>query len=292
MSVDTSNAFIVGGTSAVIGFGIAYFAYKKFISDRYGKGKKKQNSIFFWCGLIAMIAVGQGTGTILNQLISSAVSNTKINDDAIARGIITIFLYPALLAVVAFVLGLIFKKSSTNIVASETNKPAVVEHVSAASTATIRYKKAILASVFFAALAGGCYFMFGQEYFAKQWRFDVVECEVCEWKFETQKTECSTKTGLKHFTVYEDKVISFIKRSDGQTSVFQSPDEDGKCFFNVDGKFSFNCRSVSNSGNQLFENYKEFDGKENYKSKFIWHITMNNDVRKVEESNSTCKVKG
>lgn len=132
--------------------------------------------------------------------------------------------------------------------------------------------------------------------FTNNKKFDVVECESCKWTFKTQNMKCTTfgsgGAGLQHITVSEKKAISFSKLTDGTSKVTESPGTDEKCFFNANGKFSFNCTSVSAIDVQMFQSDREFDGKNSYRSNFKWYVTVAGEPRLAEESKLICKLKG
>jgi hypothetical protein len=291
MAVDSSNALLIGGASALIGFGLAYFTFKKFISDRYGKGKEKANTIYYWCGLIAMIAFGQGVGTVINEVLYSLINNSSINDDVIARGILTFIFYPGLLAIIALVVNKFFNTSSKiannelNLSQQPSNNPT--------NTSISFSKNQVLVVFAIVLIACGVFFFSNDNFsFAKEKKFVFSECESCEFDGVTQKTECKKITDLGHFTVYENKVISYIKKSDGSSNVSSSPANDDKCFFNANGKFSFNCTSMSGDQSQMFQSSKEFDGKQTYRSTWLWYILVGNTPKLAQDSKLTCKMKG
>ena len=97
MSLDSSNAMLVGGVSSIIGFGFSYYAFKKLISDKYSKGQEHSNSVYYWCGFLTMIAVGQGLTTVLNEVFFAISNDANIREEAIVRGIFTVVFFPIVL---------------------------------------------------------------------------------------------------------------------------------------------------------------------------------------------------
>ena len=104
MAVDTSNAFVVGGTSAVVCYGLAYLIFKKFISNNYGKGREGQSGVYYWCGFIALISFGHGLGTIVNELIFSVLTGASVRQEIVERGVFPLVAFPAFVAFIAFLI--------------------------------------------------------------------------------------------------------------------------------------------------------------------------------------------
>jgi hypothetical protein len=295
MSLDTTNAFVIGGASALAGFGLAYLAFKKFIADRYGKGKQDANPNYFWCGIIAMIAVGQGTGTILNEIGFSLTNNASINGNVIGRGVITVIFYPMLIALVAFIISK-FTKKKIEVVSSQPNFELKQNLNDATATVNSSSRNILLITITLGVALVGYVVYDGGLSFAKEKKFDVVECESCRWTFAEQNRTCKKFTagsnGLQHITVFENKVVSYSKRTDGTSGASESPGSDEKCIFNPNGKFSFNCQSITNDSIQMFQSTSEFDGKSSYQSTWKWYITVQGEPRLAEDSKLVCKMKG
>ena len=292
--MDTTNAFVIGGASALAGFGLAYLAFKKLISDKHGKGKHDANSTYFWCGLIAMIAVGQGIGTMLNEVLYSLTNNASINGDVVARGAITTIFYPLLMLLVAFIISKFTKKKIELPIVQQNFESKQSLSVETTSVNLLSRNNLLVAITFGIGIVGYVVYDNGL-LIAKEKKFDVVECESCWWKVTEPNTTCKKfsagSNGLQHITVFKNKVVTYSKRTDGTSGASESPGSDEKCIFNPNGKFSFNCQSITNTGTQMFDSKSEFDGKSSYQSSWKWYLIIQGEPKLAEDSKLVCKMK-
>ncbi len=293
MAVDSSNALLIGGASALIGFGLAYFTFKKFISDRYGKGKEKANTIYYWCGLIAMIAFGQGVGTVINEVLYSLINNSPINDDVIARGILTFIFYPGLLAIIALVVNK-FSSTSSKIANNELNLSQQPSSNSTNNSISFSKNQVLVVFAIVLIACGVFFFSNGNFSFAKEKKFDVANCEHCRWLADTKRFDCKNSDALRYIVVGAEKVQFFGVKEDKSIYVLEYPDAEMKCIINSNAKFSFACSSSTfDSQNvQKFESSREFDGSNTMQSNFKAYFIINGEAKLWNHDKTTCKMKG
>jgi hypothetical protein len=294
MAVDSSNALLIGGASALIGFGLAYFTFKKFISDRYGKGKEKANTIYYWCGLISIIAFGQGVSTVINEVLFSLINNSSINDDVLARGILTSIFYPALLAIIAVLINKFSsKKDSNNVI---TQSDLSVQSSPNLTTNSNGFSKTHVFITLVICLVGvGVYIFYNGNFSSKkEKKFDALNCEHCRWLVSTQKFECNPLPNLRYFVVGPEKIQIFGVKEDNSIAIQELPDADTKCIINSTAKYSFVCSSSSfdRQNTQKFESSKEFDGSNIYKSNFKSYFIINGENKLWNHDKTTCSMKG
>lgn len=274
MSVDSSNALIVGGASALISFGFAYFAFKKFISDKFGQGKEQANKLFYWCGLIAMIAVWQGLGTIFNEVLFAFTNNTSIRGDVVARGVVTLLFYPALLALVTF----IFSKFSKTL---EVKKFADKDHdvVSSPSVQTNSFhlsQKFIFFISTLAILIGGVYFFYNGNFsFSKEKTFTLSNCVNCSIDPVTMQNKCQDVDNWKFFKVSLDKIQVGVHLSDALKIIEHPRDSKEKCSIIHEKNFAFTCTSIDDESAILITSSSSFDGDGQFKSELNQLVKFN-----------------
>lgn len=102
MAVDVGSAVLISGVSTVLGFGASYLIFKKFVADKYAVGRAQENKIFYWMGFVAMLALGQSLGTIVNEILISISLGSQINGDKIFKGLIGAIFFPIVFALFAF----------------------------------------------------------------------------------------------------------------------------------------------------------------------------------------------
>ena len=289
MSTSLGEASILAALGGISGYAIAYYIFRKLISEKYNKKSQYSNKIYEWFGFLAMLAIGQGLSTIIIQILVFLISDFDVDINKIARGIVTLIVLPLFLLIFAVVLNTIYARSTLSIAKNQkTPSKPIVKIFS--EFVFLKNKAFFLTSIIIFILIS-CYFLFGEKYFSRDWRFAVSECNVCDWDYGQKIPKCR-KSNLKHITVYESKVVFYYTNDEGESSVRQMPSPEDSCLFNVSEKFSFSCNSVINEARQIFTTSAKFDGKESLNQYFSIHMLSQGKMVKALESKSSCKVKG
>jgi hypothetical protein len=294
MSLDLNIPVVIGGASALIGYGLAYLLYKKFISNKYGKGKENANSAYYWCGLIAMIAFGQGLGTLINEGLLFLTSNSSINGDAVGRGLVILIFYPALLAIIAALINKFSSKKDGNNVITQSDL-SVQSSLNLTTNSNGFSKTHVFITLVICLFGVGVYIFYNGNFSSnKEKKFDALNCEHCRWLVSTQKFECNPLPNFRYFVVGPEKIQIFGVKEDNSIAIQELPDADTKCIINSTAKYSFACSSSSfdRQNTQKFESSKEFDGSNIYKSNFKAYFIINGENKLWNHDKTTCTMKG
>jgi hypothetical protein len=295
MSLDFNIPIIIGGASSLIGYGLAYLLYKKLISNKYGKGKDNANSAYFWCGLIAMIAVGQGLGTLINEGLSFLTINSSINFDAVARGIVTLIFYPALLLIIALLINKFTFKTNRSV--GVDSQIGLQTSINSSSKSIIFSKNLVYVIIPVFVVALGIFFFYNGNFsLAREKKFDVVQCELCTWLATTQKFDCDlNSSNMRHIVVGPEKIqLIALNKDQSIQAIIEKPDAETKCIINLNSKFSFACSSSSfdTQLSQKFERSLQFDGSTTYESNSKAYFLVNGIFKLYNHNKSTCTMKG
>jgi hypothetical protein len=295
MSLNLNIPIVIGGASSLIGYGLAYLLYKKFISNKYGKGKVNANSVYYWCGLIAMIAVGTGLGTLINEGLSFFTISSSINGDAVARGIVTLIFYPSVLAIIAILISKFSSKLKKSI-DNQSDIDAQIPSNSSNNPIIFSKNKIYLVFTFFVIVSGVLFFYNGNFSLAKEKKFDVVQCELCMWLATTQKFDCdSNGSNLRHIIIGPEKIQLIALNNDQSIqAIIEKPDSETKCIISLNSKFSFACSSSSfdTQLSQKFERSLKFDGSTTYESNSKAYFLVNGIFKPYNHNKLTCTMKG
>lgn len=258
MSLDSSNAMLVASASSIIGFGFSYYAFKKLISDKYSKGQEHSNSVYYWCGFLAMIAVGQGLTTVLNEVFFAISNDANIRQEAIVRGIFTALFFPVILVFVAFVIS-IFKKKNIQVDAAESFNESFIDK----SNSSLKSLVFVLLLV----ISGFVIYNFIPLNFLKSTNektFTVKDCISC------QNGKCEKSIGgLTGFKVTLSQVYAFIKKTDGQERIVVYPyDSNMRCAILPERNFAFDCNSFKNDSGFTTQSSIVFNGSNKFNDSF------------------------
>ena len=241
MAGDSDIAFAVGSASTIVCYGLAYLIFKKLISDKYGKGKEKQSGVYFWCGLIGLVAIGQGLGTVVNEVIFSLLAGVSARGAIVERGIFTLFAFPAIAALSAVFITKISPskpKDTPQKLVDEDNKN-ILEN-------SFNRKNFILLFAVIIVIVG--YNFISPSLFKKATERTVYlkNCISCVGK------KCEAAAGqFTELKVTQNEVYTFLKTAEGQERIVKYPDDPKmKCSIIPDRDFAFDC-SLSETGNTL-----------------------------------------
>lgn len=265
MSVDTGNAVLVSGGSLLIGYGLSYFAFKKLVGDTYGKGKEKYNGIYFWFGFVAMIAFGQGASTVLNEVLFALTNNSSIRGDMIARGIVTLAFFPAVLALIAFVISRLSRKKL--VVSSPVTE---IKNDTASSSSSSSNLMVIFLLVVIVGLLAYNFFPSSFLKAANEKNFTLKNCTSCS-QGNCKAIAADVVSGFK---VTLNQVFIIIKDKDGQDRISIYPnDAKMKCAILPEKNFAFDCNSIDTESGLFSQTSVAFNGKDkftfNFKQKLL-----------------------
>jgi hypothetical protein len=273
MTVDTGNAFIVGAASACIGFGLAYFAFKKFISKNFSKGKVRENRVYYWFGFIAMFAVGQGIGAMVGEVLYASTNNANINRDTIARGIITLIFYPTLLAVVAYVISKLMGERHSHPGGGrviEANSEIMPEAPHKKSVSALLLILVFSALFIFLAAQYPNIFTFRSKDDAN---FDLTGCISC-YGFKCDRTD-----SFKGIKVTKSQVHLFFKDKNGTDRIMSYPADDVmKCTIIPTNNFAFDCTSNEITGTSFSSTVLTFNGERDFYFKSSFSLYRDNSA--------------
>ena len=252
MAVDIGNATLIGAASALIGFGASYFVFKKLIFDIYGKGKERANSVYYWCGFIAMIAVGQGVGSIINEMLFVATNNASFDVNRVVKGGVQAVFLPLILFIVAFFISKFKSNASYG-----TSK--IVREV-AESPSSASNSKANLTIIFLliliVLLVGYNFLSPNQFKNLTEKTHDFAHCIACT------RGECKDDDMFTGFKVMKNQVYVFTKGSDGQSRISAYPDSTRMtCAILPEKNFAFDCDRVETDSGLFSQTTLTFDGK-------------------------------
>lgn len=260
MAGNTDIGFAVSGISTVVCYGLAYFIFRKLIGDQYGKGRERQNGVYFWCGFIGVIAIGQGLGTVVNEVLFSMLTGVGIRREIVERGIFTLVGFPVISAFIAFLIVKIRgEKNQENRPRSiylETNKSAAKLSV---ATGTI----VVTAAALLIALVVVTTSIFKTD---NSKTLLISACESC------RNNECKAfQSGLKKIKIEDEKKIIFFVEKDGELSLQQRPSADETCTIVKSENYAFEC--IKSSKEFLVDGIsfsQSFTASYNGKDKYSW----------------------
>lgn len=261
MNLETSNALLVSGSSLLIGYGLSYFAFKKLVGDKYGKGKERYNGIYYWFGFISMIAFGQGVSTVLNEIFFALTNNTSIRGDTIARGLVTLTFYPAVLALIAFLISkLKRKKSALSALESEIKNPLSLKTPNSYLNPVVIFLLAVITGLLGYTFWPSTFFGLSNEK-----TFDLKNCISCS------QGDCKAVAAdaLNGFKVTNSQVLLFSKDKDAQDRISIYPnDAKMKCAILMERNFAFDCNLIDTDSVLFSQTSIAFNGKDKLTSTF------------------------
>jgi hypothetical protein len=272
MSLDLNIPVVIGGASALIGYGLAYLLYKKYISNKYGKGKENANSAYYWCGLIAMIAVGQGLGTLINEGFLFLTSKSSINGDAVARGLVTLIFYPFVLFLVGIFAGkFIIKNPQHSSSVKDENRDSLSTNTNA-NASSIPNQKIIIAILGFVIVLLVAYNFLPKNILnSNEKTFEMKSCKSCS------HGDCKSVEGFKGFKVTRDQVFLFIKTPDGQDRISIYPNEPKmKCAILPERNFAFDCNSIDTESGLFSQSSLTFNGNDKFVNTWVQRLIGSN----------------
>lgn len=266
MAIDIYDPVLVAVVSTLLGYGSSYFAFKKLISDKYGKGRVHQNGLYYWFGFFSMVSIGQGLTTLVNEVFFASSNGADMRQDVLARGIFIVVFLPAVLAIIALVITK-FRKTGVN-QNTEIRPSVAVDNKSASSSNS-------LVIVLVLIIAGFIFYNFAPLISSKpstEKTFTVSNCMTCVMG------DCNTNAKLTGFKVTLSQVYLFIKNSDGQERIIIYPDDSKmKCAILPERNFAFDCNSSDNTNGIFSQKILMFNGTNKF---------ANTDTSKIIGSNA------
>jgi len=240
MAIDIYDPVLVACVSTLLGYGSSYFAFKKLISDKYGKGRVHQNGLYYWFGFFSMVSIGQGLTTLVNEVFSASSNGADMREVVLARGIFIVVFLPAVLAIIAFVITKFRKRDVNQNIEIEPN--VAVDNKSASTSNIDKSKNSSNVLVIVLLLIVGCFVFFNfvpLQLFkpVNEKSFTVNNCLNCV------NGTCENRVGgFTGFKVTLNQVFGFYKNSDGQERISIYPNDDKmKCAILPERNFAFDC---------------------------------------------------
>jgi hypothetical protein len=124
MAIDLLTVAVPAALGTGLGYGLAFFIFKKTISKKYGEARKSSAhaKINFWCGLIAFIAIAQGFAGVSNELLYTLFNDSKIKSETILKYSFPPIVFSLFILFISFALRAILKDKSAPTGTSDKNE--------------------------------------------------------------------------------------------------------------------------------------------------------------------------
>jgi hypothetical protein len=253
MAGDSDIAFAVGSSSTIVCYGLAYLIFKKLVGDKYGKGKEKQSGIYFWCGFIGLVAIGQGLGTVVNEVLFSLLAGVSARKEIVERGIFTLFAFPAIAALSAVFIAKISPgkpKDTPQKLEDEDNKN-ILEN-------SFNSKNIILLFTVIIVIIGYNFIFPSLFKNVTERTVYLKNCISCIEK------KCDAAAGqFTELKVTQNEVYIFLKTAEGQDRIVKYPDDPKmKCSIIPDRNFAFDCSLLETGSGVMSNKTAIFNGKD------------------------------
>ena len=261
MAIDIYDPILVAFVSTLLGYGSSYFAFKKLISDKYGKGRVHQNGLYYWFGFFSMVSIGQGLTTLVNEVFFASLNGADMREVVLTRGIFIVIFLPAVLAFIAFV---ITKFRTIDVKQNyEIGANVAIDNKSASSSNS-------LVIVLVLIIVGFIFYNFAPLIFSKpatEKTFTVSRCMTCV------DGQCNSNVGFTGFKVTLSQIYVFVKQSNGQERIGIYPDDQKmKCAILPERNFAFDCSFSDNETGIFAQKMVAFNGSNKFSNTFSQKI--------------------